>query len=676
MLIALLQLYWLSFGLIGLALVLVLRRLAVVRNSKFIYYILHTHPAPQAVLFWVIGLLAFLPVVVPGYVFQWPLWALNAEYMLLLAGSTAVLIVYRKLLIRNIHRPRYSQVGLVLGMVLAAALTYDYIVSLLVGAPLYGDAPVQLAKITFFTHVHLSLADPFYSNHGVVDPRYSTNLLDALQAVAASLLHITAAQIWKYSYGVYRLAIWLSMFGLLWTYLGKKYRHLAYPATALLMVIGSGYFLFAELPDRAVLIWIVLLLLGLKLWLEAGSWPLLIAASLLIAATHMLYAAMTLGYLALILLALGLSNTLPLKRTAPLIVCIGILALPVALNLGYPSHANGSSALFHAGVINGAELQLHHYGPFTLARLSPVSWVSTLLAALFTGYLWLARKMRRTSLTLAAYGAMVVGFVFLLKPGVLALAGYGALLYQTRQRALRIALAALFCYYGLIVYNPLFWRFAAGRAPLWMVARFQELNVFGPAAATLGLLFLMEWPLVQWGYRRTGYVMIAVAAALLLWYFPRPQVNDYRITSLQDAGNIRYNLQRQQRLAALTALRPVLQNQVVYSDDKNLSINLAAVMPINVQSYNPENESPMANLPRRAACAKQLARALRLNDLRAAGVTRIVTDLPYSRKVAAMAKTRPYLSRIAQAEDYTVYAVTPYPSAVLATGVCAIPFGQ
>jgi hypothetical protein len=673
---ALLQLYWLSFGLIGLATALLLRHCTAAWSAKFIRYLRSTHPALQIVLFFAIGLVTLLPVVVPSYFFEWPLWMLEASYLTWLAVALAILVMHRKLLLGRLHWPRYDRATFVFGVVAAASLLYDYIVSLRIGAPLYGDAPVQLAKVTFFQHAHLSLADPYYSAHGVVDPRYSTNLLDALQATAANLLHATAAQVWKYSYGVYRLLAWMGMFGLLWTYLGKRYRYLAYIVITILPVLWGGYFLFAELPDRVVLVWVVLLLLGLKLWLETGSWPLLVVASLLVASAHALYALVALGYLALTMLVWWVSRSVPLKRMVPPVFCMALLALPVALNMYYPSHANGSSALFHAGIVNGAQLGIRKYGPFTIARLPSLPLLATALACLFAAYLWLARKTQRTSLTLTAYGAMAVGFVILLKPGVLALVGYSVLLYQAKQRAVRVALAVLFCYYGLFIYNPLFWYIAADGLPLWLVARLQELNVLGLVAGVLGLLFVTQWPLKQWGYHRLSYIMLAVVAALLLWYLPRPQVNDYRIASIQGIDNVRANQQREQRLAALTALRPVLQNQVVYSDDANVSINIAAVMTANVQSYNPENESPMADLARRAACAKRLGRMLRLDDLQSAGVTRIITDLPYSRKVAAMAQTRPYLSLVAEAQGYDVYAVATRPIVATTDSVCTVPFGQ
>ncbi|HEY4160434.1 MAG TPA: hypothetical protein VGM08_00030 [Candidatus Saccharimonadales bacterium] len=676
MLIVLLQLYWLSFGLIGLAGLLATRRVPKLWRSRFITYLRGTHPVLRTLLLWVLGLLPFLPVVVPSYIFQWPLRVLEAEYLVLLIAAVGVLIAGRKVLIRKLRWPRYSRAGFVLAVILAAALAYDYIVALRVGAPLYGDAPVQLAKITFFQQVHLALADPFYSNHGVVDPRYSTNFLDALQAVAAGLLHTTAVQVWKYSYGIYRLVLWLSIFSLLWTYLGRKYRHLAYPVTALLTVIWSGYFLFAVLPDRIVLAWAALLLLGIKLWCETGDWPLLIIAVALIASTHALFSLITLGYLALISAVLGVSRVVSVKRLAVPVACIMLLLLPVALNLYYPNRTNADKAAYVSGAISGTTPLPTHYGAVVLSKLPPVPFAAIAMCALFAAYVWFAGRRSNVALKALAYGAAFVGFVFAFRANVLAYAGYGLLLKQAGKRPLRLALAALFCYFALIIYNPLFWHVAGANIPPWVMARFQELNVFSPVAAILGTLFLAEWPLVRWGYARLRYVALALAALLLAGYFTWPTTNDYNITSIADSKSVQFADSRQQSLTALAQLTPYLHNQVVYSNDPNVNIRIPGITPANVYSFNPENESPMANIALRETCTLGLAKSLKLADLQAAGITRIITDSSYGLRVAALAKTRPYLRPLKETGTYQVYAVPRAPVPTYTPGKCAIPFGE
>jgi hypothetical protein len=676
--IILLQLFWCSIGLIGLAEYILLRRWNCTKESSFLQFVRMTHPVLQAVLLFVIGLMSLFPVVVVSYILQLPLIVLTVYYLLLLACAVGVIIVLREAVLRRTHThlPSVSRRTLVLGSIAGASLLFDYLVSLRVGAPLYGDAPVQLAKITFFKDVHFALTDPYYSNHGIVDPRYSTNVLDACQALAASLLHATAAKVWMYSYGFYRLLIWLSLFGLLWTYLGKQYRHLAYVMIAVMLFVWGGYFIFADLPDRIVLAWAMLFFVGLKVWLETDSWPLIVIAALLTASTHALFSLILLGYVAFLTVVLWISRTRPLRRMIPLFVCAGILILPVAVNLYYPNHTNQDTAAFISGAIAGTAPTPRSYGPLILSSLPSIPIFTLAIYVLFVAYVWLIQRTGRRKLMLFAYLTGCFVAVFMFNANVFALIGYGAIIYLVKQRSVRIAVAALVIYYGLIVYNPIFWHVELHKLPLWMVARFQELNVFGMVAATTGLIFAVTYPLECWGYRRFRYVMIAVVACLSVVYLPRPTTNDYNIQAIWDTKNILFQTQRNQSLAAITTLSPYLHDQLVYSNDPNIGVRIPGVVVTNVYSFNPENESPMTNIALREECSARLAQSMQLATLRAAGITRVITDPPYSLQLTAMAKIRPYLVLIAQADNYQVYAVKPGDTTHTVANSCTVPFGQ
>jgi hypothetical protein len=195
-------------------------------------------------------------------------------------------------------------------------------------------------------------------------------------------------------------------------------------------------------------------------------------------------------------------------------------------------------------------------------------------------------------------------------------------------------------------------------------------------AAMLGLLFLVEWPLRRWGYTRLSYSMLAVTMALFVWYFTWPRTNDYNIATLQDKKNVQFVVNRQESLRALAQLAPQLQNQLVYSNDPNLNIRIPGVVPTNVYSMNPENESPVSNIHLRGQCTLQLAKSLKLADLQAAGITRIITDPPYGSAVTRLARTRPYLKLVARAGIYRVYTVQATTAYTHTADKCAIPYGE
>lgn len=675
--IILLQLFWVSFVSIGLAEILLLRRWVRPGRNVFVQFVYGAHPVLQAVMLFMLGLMPLVPIIVTGCILQWPLTVLTVVYLSVFAGAFVVIISNLKMIVRYMRRGlRVSRTTLLLSCVAGASLLFDFIVSLRVGAPIYGDAPVQLAKITFFKDVHLSLADPYYSNHGVVDPRYSTNVLDACQALAARLLHTTAINVWKNSYGVYRLIVWLSLFGVLWTYLGKKYRYLAYVVLATMPFVWGGYLIFANLPDRIVLAWAMLFLIGLKLWLETESWPLMVIASLLTATTHALFSLILLGYVMLVSICLWVSRTIPLRRMVVPLVCIGLLAFPIVLNLHYPNHTNQDAKAFISGTIAGTPPQPRNYGPLVLSSLPPVPVFTLTVYALFVIYIWLMKKTGHRKLTLFAYITGCLAVIITFSANIFALVGYGAIVYLVKQRSVRVAVVALIVYYGLIAYNPIFWHVELHKIPLWFVGRFQELNVFGVVATTLGLIFAASYPLERWGYRRSSYVMIAVVTCLSIVYFRQPTTNDYNIHAMWDTKNIVFQAQRDQSSAAIAALSPELRGQLVYSNDPNVAIRVPGIVVANVYSFNPENESPMTNIARRERCSARLAATMNIDDLRASGITRIITDPPYSLKMARMAKSRPYLLRIAEADDYQVYAVNVGKVNSASTSNCAVPFGQ
>jgi hypothetical protein len=84
----------------------------------------------------------------------------------------------------------------------------------------------------------------------------------------------------------------------------------------------------------------------------------------------------------------------------------------------------------------------------------------------------------------------------------------------------------------------------------------------------------------------------------------------------------------------------------------------------------------MTNIALREECSARLAQSMQLATLRAAGITRVITDPPYSLQLTAMAKIRPYLVLIAQADNYQVYAVKPGDTTHTVANSCTVPFGQ
>jgi hypothetical protein len=678
--ILLLQLFWVSFVLIGLvALFLCSKRFHSIKHSQFTKFMRQTHPLCALLISFAAGVSLFLPFIVPAYIFELPIWVVEGPYIAMLLAACTIAVYHRKkVLIYIVTHSKLDRKSALITFVLILALGTDFVLTMHVKGLLIWDAPVHIARVNYIlAHQKFALADPYFGNHGVVDPRYSTNLLLGLQAVAADLLHVSAVKVWYYSYSFFRLIAWLGLFALAWNFLGNKERtKWSYIILGLSPFIYNLYFRFVEFPDRIVLVWVILFIIGLKLWLEKGSWLLLFLACGLIAATHPVNALMGIGFLGLLGFVLLIRMSVTKQQVLILLSCCAILILPVLPNLYYPNRTAVSERAFTASAISGSNPDVQHYGPFLISRLPLFSPVTISVLGLLVICIYLVNKKKSAPARVVIYLLAVCTALLVYDPRYVSLLGYGYLLIRTTNSGVRLLLGLLIIYYGLLIYNPVFWHFVQNKIPPWVIARFQEFNVIGLVALLFGWLVVIEMPALLWGYRRVSAFLYVAAPLVYLLILPHLYVMPLPLTvlSLQDSDNA----YRHKVDVTLSKLQPYLKGQIVYADDQDFTFMLPSIIKqTNTINTLDTNYSPMAHIMLRDHCYESLRSNLSLADLKAAGVTRILINTAHTDNVDRQATTLPYLTFMTEENGVKVYAVQSSNNLISNTSsVCAIPDRQ
>ena len=672
------QLLWFSFSLIGVAAILISNIVFATRWQtlrQFIGFIDKTPPAITLLITLITGLVSLSPIVIVSYCFNFPIVVPLVSYLGAMFIALVVIYKHRLLLLTKIRQYESPTLGqLLLFILVLAPLIFDFIMSLRSGAPLYGDAPIQIAKIHFFLTNHVTLNDPYFSYNGVIDPRYSTNLLNAYQSMIAKFLGITAVRVWLYSYGFYRLVIWLSIFALAWTLFPKKYKPLSYVLLALSPILFSQLFINANLPDRIVFAWICLFIVGLRRWLEDRDYILLLVGSLMIATTHALFALIGLAYISLLVLSLSLFRRITKHDLYVFGLSFIILLMPVALNLYYPNHTNQDPTAYNPGL---APPPLKDYGPFHISMLPALDITTIIIYLTIFLCIVLADKSKSQLIKLTAYCLSIISLFIWFNYAYLALFGYGLLLYMCKSVKLKIAFVCLVLLYPLIIYNPLFWHIVKQDVPPWVIYRFSYFNVVGLLAPILGLAVFTIIPINRWFRHKPAYCLLASVVSLLILAYAvnNSSLHDSYI-SWRSVHND--NATQLNNLDLIQVLSPHLKNQVIFSNDTDLSTYIPDVVTSNVIDFLPQNEAPMSNIAARSRCAAILTGNLNYTDLAASKTTIILTDGSYTATVKNLSQHQHNIITVARDGENYLFAIKygASPKNGTTSEACSLAYGQ
>lgn len=700
---ALIQLYWLSFSIIGVAALLWVKK-SLPQNS-LIVFLRRAHVLTALLIAEAIGFAFFIVPVTLAYIFEVQVLYLVVLYLSILAGSFGVIAWQRKALrfdtrtrTRKFTKPQLITIGLVGG-----ALGFDYALSLHTGSTILGDAALHLAKIQLTLNSHMTLADPHVGYSGILDMRYSANLMNAFQAMGAKLTGVWAKTMWFSSLAFYRLVMWLSLFSLAWEFLPKRApRQWAYLVPIVSPFVYTGYFFSqAELPHCIVMAWACLLLIGLKQLLQKESAYLFMLATSLIAVSHAVSSLTTMVFLGMLLCGLALAKKLTKIVGLSIGVALLILAVPVAANSFSPSRSTEYHGSSSAG--DGLHLQVktNQYGPIVVPRPNfsidqrysiidlPFFGVTILLA----GYLVFLKRLQKPLLKKLCLWTVCLAGLAVFNVIYASLVGYFFLVRYTKNQLVRVMLILCIVYYGLIIYNPVILTLALGRLPLWFLARFQDFNMFAYITPIIGVVVVYDYIAAYWKLpelSKNYSIIILIGLALLspLHKFP---VDTKRISTF---GKLDYKLNKVDyaQIDKLRLLDPYVKDQVIFSNDPwVISFMGAATKSKQMGMVDNTMSNQAKNLAMRTKCQQQLFQTLTLADLRAAKVSSVVLipghndGLPYfeddftfkGKEPYELADSLPYLQFQKQVGKRRIYAVIPNNTSPIDTAsVCAVPYGQ
>jgi hypothetical protein len=669
--ILLLQLFWASFALIGFSILLFCSKNRRFNKNIFLNFLFKTHPLVFITACLVTGIASFVVVIAPAMFFELKIWVVFIAYVAALAGSIAALFQYKRTR-KSIHLD-WSYKGYLYAALVVLML--DFVLSLLVGGQLDGDAKFELARIQLYANARLGLSDAVFGENGIPVTIYSTSTLHALQAVASKLLDVSVAWVWFYSHAFYRLIIWLSFFSLTWSILSKTvYRKWAYIVLLLLPLMHGGVFMEPELHNRIVLAWTAIFITGVKLWLERKGAFLLVVGSVLIATSHPLNAVMAAGFLALVSVVLALAKLLTKQELTTILPILLLLITPIGFYYYYPHGI--TDAGFYDSPSSGSGISLQQIGPFWIADARvPLSFLIIGVYIVLLGYLVLASRITKTKQRLLVYGLVISGVVLVYDPLMLSLLGYGYMIYISKNKRTKITLLLLITYLALVMYNPVLLTLGHDTVPLWAISRFQDFNVLAYVAPIIGLLCIAVLPLEKWKYHRlAGYACIGTAMVLV---FIVPLTYPLKIQHLSASfGDRAGKRERLDTLENIGSFEKQLRDQVVLSDDPVLSAIIPGAVVANVLSIeNEANTHPAVHIKQRKLCAQILIEKMQPNDLQASGVTAIITrSLPGSNFINLL-EDRADIRLVEQARGFRIYKVRSN-SAEKSQGsysVCSIP---
>jgi hypothetical protein len=697
----LLQIFWISYIGIGYTFFRLLRHLKF-RGKLLVPQLAivnSMHLLSVSLILFVLGVAGFIVPMVLAYSFEWPVMAMAGIYVVAII-ATAIVIAHDRHRLLGVFRSHWHSLTReqrLLGCLVAGLLLVEYLFNLKLGVSVGDDTPLHLSKIQLFLTTHMTFKDPFVGYNGILDLRYGANVLNGLQAVAGRLLGQSAYNIWFYSAAFYKLLLQVALFVLMWTFLPtqRQVRRWAYLVALLVPYFASNYFFtYPELPHAVVLIGVVLLIIGLKLFLEQNNLWLMILANLFISDTHSIAALYSLLFIILFVFYALFAKLVPKRQLLLLGSVILILVIPVGLNLITPARsARQDVAADQAHGLHGSIIYERQLGAFYIPRIylwqrdyylkdSVIDIKALVVFACVTPYILALKRTNNLKLRAALVLLIMLSVLLVFNALYMATLTYVYLIRRSSQRNTKLLLSLLTIFYALFAYNPLALTLTHGLLPLWFIARLQDVNVISLVAPLLGACILFWW-LARYGRVAKVaniYSMATLFFVVMLLPFSKFHLSFERISS--DASYQHETAQQQQMLLRnLQRLTPYLKQQVILTNDEDTRKYVGTVASAPLGLLDNEQANQEQDYGRRQMCSTSLMRSLDLHNLQKAHITRLIFKTNnYSRSSDAQTITRAAttlgLTLLADEAGYKMYAVRTAPATFVDTGICAIPYKQ
>lgn len=663
--ILLLQLYWLSFFVIGCGVLTLL--------GKKNIFVRDLSNSPVSQVFFTascLGLTSQLAYIIPGYFFGWPLSLFALYYALTVAASVLILLKRRKPIIVNLRKRWHLQdvtaISIFLGLVIALGCFF----SLKTGSLVDGDPRVFVSIIhQWLATGHLSFDDPYFGGNGIMNIGYSTNVLFALRALGAYLTGMSAVNVWFYSGAFMLLMMWSGFYSLCRHFL-PAYLHKTWPAaiTALLPFFMSRIVRDVSLPTVTALMWVCLFIIGLKIYLVKRSYFLLVVSCALLAATHSLNAAIAGMFLVFFGASLLVMKSLNLKQAICLIGCAGILFLPMICALFFPRYI--------------ADYQLQAAWPIQTITGLPIVKVPRFFSSpifiaidlLVIVYICLHKFVGNNSLLKIFYALIGVAVVLGYDPKIAGVLGLLFILINAKGKPVKILISTLIVFYVFMAFNPIVVAALQDKLPFWGFQRFADFNTLHFIAPIIGIMYFIYLPLKV--FKINNAEIKSSYAVIIIYLGAIPFLTGVPLRMPWDQGYpIKTQVAQLARLDTIQAMKPYVEGQMIVSNDPDILTSIPNVMQANFISLPNEGPSPLANRFKRDACYKKITSELAEKDVVNAGVGVVMVRVNEHDAFVRLAASRPFLKHYASVDGYKIYKVTsrlqPQQHAA-----CSIPYQQ
>ena len=633
--------YWLSLVLAGCGTLLLLKRYVSAAYLSIRNAIDYALGQPLAGLLFMsfafeAALLGFVSLFF--YLFHLSVGLFVGTYMLLgIVGWGYLVFFFCKHLFSrrhiNIFNPNGEMlVTKLLFIVLCALIGLDFAFSIYAGADVLNgsDAYVHLARMVSILHQNFGIQDGFLS--GVDETRYHFNAIYALFVVPSQLFHIAPAEVWRYSFAFLRLLQWLAIFTLAWhacvNWLNQKRYAFAGATIATIFAIGyySSTFFVATYPNQIVTLWFVLLIMGISFYegrRRSSAVPALMAA-LLITLTHPTYALKAVIFIVLtVAIRIVFDRRHFVKDKQPALFYAKVLAILVA------------SPLLTFFLPNRMMSVSYNYGDFSVTKVAGL--------AIFKPY----NFFKDTPLQFFLLFCGTLGLLYLLY----------RLWPKKQQRALVLALIV---FYPLLVYEPLGFGILRSQLPLWLIQRFNYMDVLNYIAIPLGLLALVDIsrrvatrvrPQLKLIDSRAAYLVLAIIMMALSVRFMIPGHRALTVNRLENNHYYAFIAQTYEDF------HTVMQNNDLIVANVDDSYFLPAVLPVKTIAIYPAHATPMADEKNRLSCQTFLMQHFDYSDLVAVGANEVVISryaADYETQIET-ANSKSYLRQVAANQDFVVY---------------------
>lgn len=671
--VLLLQLFWLSYALIGYSVVRLFSWLAAQKNIRIIEPVVQTHTIVKIFIYFAIGLVSMLPITLISFMFRLPILFSSGFYLVLLVSS--IYLAFRdnrsnisKLYIRN-NRMLGKNFWLIVAILALAFI--GYIMLVIVGAELTGDVKFELAQITLFSSEKVSLVDPIFGDNGVPPTVYSLSILHLIYAVATNIFNESAGWVWYYSAAFFKVIFLVSLFGLGWEYLNNKVRRtISYSFLFVLpFILDSGRLQTLQLHNQVVIIWTALFILGVKYWLDKRNGLLLLVSSILIACTHPLNSFMAACFLTLLTIALIGLRTIKKRDMLIALGSITILLLPLMLYFYFPHGI--TEAGFNDGPLSGVGIRLGGVGALLFNTNIPIPDFTQLLLIFCLILLFqLGNRIKNRNLKLA-YTLPIIFSVILISPlYIIGLLGTGYLFLNTDSKQDKITIFLLAIFTALFSYNPILLTAFEGNLPLWVFARFADFNPLVFITPIIGIYFIVWEPLKRINIKHQIAFSMVLISLLALYLNPMIATKFNNPFSSRSYTANRSTFSKREKLLNL---KPHLERQLVFSDDYDLLADLPSVVSTDVFLIDNEtNINPAVFIKERKLCGVHLLSNLNSQDLKMAGITRVITS-PYSTPYFKRLTLEQKLILLKEHEGYKVYSVPITKKQNPRSNICLIP---